>query len=89
MALALKADHLRKESKAGIRIAKSYVRYSTGSWVRRCPACAGARPIDEISDGVNVLAGMTAAVQLHSGAHRPSSRLVFNNRPASEKRHVV
>jgi hypothetical protein len=71
MALALEADHFRNGSKAAIRIAKSYVRYQTGSWVqpctvRPCTACAGAHPIDEILADTPALAGMTAAVHVHS-----------------------
>jgi hypothetical protein len=57
MALALRADHFRKGTEPEVRIAKGYVRFSTGSRVSSCAACAGARSIDEIPDGVRVLSG--------------------------------
>jgi hypothetical protein len=55
----------------------------TGSRVPPC-ARAGAHPIDEIPDeeipdDARILAGMTAAIQVHSRAQRPSGKLAFNN----------
>ena len=62
MTLAMKPTTCAK-GKAAVRIVKSYVRYSTGSRMPSCTACTGAHPIDEIRDGLCVLAGMTTAIR--------------------------